>query len=824
MGKSYLRYRLESTTGVIVSPECNPVFASKNLAITGALENIHLWNITHGVRVRTLAYPHNGDHTTALPSVTQLKLSSKGILAAGYFDGSIRLWELKSGKLLHTLNGHRRMISTLEFTECGTTLASGSADTDIIIWDVVAAMGKFRLSDHSDRITSLAFVEGKLISSSKDGLLKLWDLTARFCVDTAVGHKSEIWVLTVTESGLVISGGGDETLLLWRVEGDILKRIGDHGRTSTRRGMSMTISTEGKVYLQTVGYQVEVYSVKEDNLVTEKALGWRSEKLKGFATHASRGLVEYQGNSFAVVDLDDGEIQVTIEREGHRTGVRAVEMSQDDTQVISCGGDGAKIWNIDTGKTLRSFYGLGELVCISWIPGCTHFVAGNKNGELLLCHVASGNILSRVKAHAGLVSSLHVHPRNRSIVTGGGDDEVKIWEIEGTLLEHKRTLKMQDDTVCVRWSDECLAVASLDSQVRVFFTDSLKLKVNLYGHKLPIISMDFSDDGRLLSTGSSDKTVKVWGVDFGDCHRSFGVAHDATVTSIRFVNGTHYFFSAGKDGRIHYWDADKLQKIHTLNPDHGTEVWGLTVGYGGTTLVSCGVSKAIRVWAETPEMVFLDHERQKELENYLETEAAIRDADVLTGGLENGPGVIEGSGVQTDIAKPVKATLDSMKGTERLMESLDLVKLELSRPDAAENPNPLLLGKDPDAYLVFCINRIPRPDLQMTLILLPFDYAVALLEKLTHLISLNLEVELCVRCQLYLIEAHYQQLTSDSSSEKLLINMKTTSRKRLRAQKDVIGFNIAALKYLKSELTNNKFDDDSSDRVRHVAVQTVNLE
>jgi U3 small nucleolar RNA-associated protein 12 len=90
----------------------------------------------------------------------------------------------------------------------------------------------------------------------------------------------------------------------------------------------------------------------------------------------------------------------------------------------------------------------------------------------------------------------------------------------------------------------------------VFFDDSLKFFLSLYGHKLPVMSLDISYDGTLLVSGSADKTVKIWGLDFGDCHRSL-IAHEDSVTAVRFQPDTHYFFTAGKDGVVKYWDADR---------------------------------------------------------------------------------------------------------------------------------------------------------------------------------------------------------------------------------------------------------------------------
>jgi U3 small nucleolar RNA-associated protein 12 len=75
--------------------------------------------------------------------------------------------------------------------------------------------------------------------------------------------------------------------------------------------------------------------------------------------------------------------------------------------------------------------------------------------------------------------------------------------------------------------------------------------------------MDICYDSTIICTGSADRNIKIWGMDFGDCHRSL-FAHEDTVTSIKFVPKTHYFFSCGKDGGIKQWDADSFERIQTL--------------------------------------------------------------------------------------------------------------------------------------------------------------------------------------------------------------------------------------------------------------------
>lgn len=67
--------------------------------------------------------------------------------------------------------------------------------------------------------------------------------------------------------------------------------------------------------------------------------------------------------------------------------------------------------------------------------------------------------------------------------------------------------------------------------------DSLKLKGSLYGHKLPVLAMDISSDGTLLVTASADKNIKVWGLDFNDCHKSIFAHQD----SVMQVSTSAYF-------------------------------------------------------------------------------------------------------------------------------------------------------------------------------------------------------------------------------------------------------------------------------------------
>lgn len=67
----------------------------------------------------------------------------------------------------------------------------------------------------------------------------------------------------------------------------------------------------------------------------------------------------------------------------------------------------------------------------------------------------------------------------------------------------------------------------LDFSVKIFYSDSDKQFLSLYGHKLPVLSLDISTDNALIVTGSADKNVKIWGMDFGNCHKSIFAHQDS---------------------------------------------------------------------------------------------------------------------------------------------------------------------------------------------------------------------------------------------------------------------------------------------------------
>ena len=347
----------------------------------------------------------------------------------------------------------------------------------------------------------------------------------------------------------------------------------------------------------------------------------------------------------------------------------------------------------------------------------------------------------------------------------------------GISAELDRQLQLPSDVLCVRYnasksaSSLLLAVGLLDNTVRVCYEDSLKLFLTLYGHKLPVMSLDISYDSTILISGSADKTIKIWGMHFGDCHRSLYV-HEDSVTCVQFQPNTHYFFSVGKDGVMKYWDADCFEQILYF-PGHRGSIWHVLVSHDGSTVYTSGQDRSIRVWSRGDDLVFLEEEKERMLEASVEKTIG-QDANVLN---EIAKGIVsfagngttgEESGQSLMALNPAfsiaKHNPDSLKGSELLIQAIDLMEEELplykqrqvlldsnTKNTSLPPPNVLLLGLSPHQYLARTFKLVKSTELEAALLLLPYHYVKRLLVLLIEMVQYGIEMEVYIKLALFLI-------------------------------------------------------------------------
>jgi U3 small nucleolar RNA-associated protein 12 len=246
---------------------------------------------------------------------------------------------------------------------------------------------------------------------------------------------------------------------------------------------------------------------------------------------------------------------------------------------------------------------------------------------------------------------------------------------------------------------------------------------------------------------------------------------------VKFLPGTHYLATAGRDRELKLWDCDSYELITSLQ-GHQTEILALAMSQDAAFIVTAGTDRQIRFWKRSQEQLFLSEERSKELEEKFEQEVEREDVQAAPGG-----------GAQVIAPRPSRRTIESVRTTERLMEILNATNI----------------------YEV--------------LLCLPFSHAHRLLKFICEFLEavasipdkggvspeaqglcgdkvLSAAATLETPCQAALITAyvHHSELASTTDARLLLLRLRKRMRSLLQAEKDRIGFSMAGIAHLQRTL------------------------
>jgi len=165
--------------------------------------------------------------------VTSLAFDPQGdTLASGSFDGTVKLWETASGKLLRTLEGHQDRVMSLAFDPQGDTLASGGFNGIVKLWETVSGELLRTLKVHNQVVYGLAFnpQDYTLASSGFDSTVKFWEARSGMLLRTLKGHQDRVLGLAFDLQGdTLASGSFDGTVKLWETaSGKLLRTLEGH--------------------------------------------------------------------------------------------------------------------------------------------------------------------------------------------------------------------------------------------------------------------------------------------------------------------------------------------------------------------------------------------------------------------------------------------------------------------------------------------------------------------------------------------------------------------------------------------------------------------
>ncbi|KAG9087986.1 hypothetical protein FRC06_002271 [Ceratobasidium sp. 370] len=287
--------------------------------------------------------------------------------------------------------------------------------------------------------------------------------------------------------------------------------------------------------------------VWEDNSIQQfTAHGGSSEESKSVfavATHPTEPLAVSGGEDDLgyIWDLNTGEVVVKLT--GHTDSVAAVGFNADGQMVATGGMDGhvrlwrhvAKSGNWRTWEFLTDVQGPDEVVLT---PADARF--GMDGG----------------------ITALGVNSASTVAVVGGADGAVRVVNLtKGDVIGALESHAEGESVECIAFVSpaatgtgttdlELVVTAATDGKIFVSDLNTRRLRTTLLGHEDAVTSLTVHDDGRLITSSSSDKTLRTWDVRTGECIRVHqGHAGPVMGAAVgKRTGGEEVIVSAGDEG------------------------------------------------------------------------------------------------------------------------------------------------------------------------------------------------------------------------------------------------------------------------------------
>ena len=506
-------------------------------------------------------------HTDVVNSLT---FSPDGkTLASGSRDTKIRLWEADTGKYIRTtgsnvgihrmLRVHTSSVSSIAFNPDGSRLASGSRDGTIRLWNAATGKHLATLRGHTDYIYSIAFSPdgSRLASGSGDDTIRLWDATTSEHLSTLEGHTDVVYRIAFSPDGSRLASGSlDSTIRLWDgVSGELMATLRGH----TKYVLSIAFSPDGS----------------------------RLASMSGDRT-------------IRLWDGTTGEHLSTLG--GHGYSVNSVAFSPDGSRLASGNSDDTiRLWNAATGKHLSTLEGHTDSVSsVAFSPDGSRLASGSLDSTIRLWDGVSGELMATLEGHTSSVYRIAFSPNGSRLASVSEEKTIRLWD--GVSGAHLATLERHTDDVIVAgivrdivFSPDGTTLASVSPYrtIRLWDIDLIRPLVS-QGHTGSVNSVSFSPDGQMLASGSDDRTIHLWEVSTGIALRIF-TGHTGSVNSVSFSPDGQTLVSGSSDETIRLWDVTTGNLLATLKRHTGS-VNSVSFSPDGQMLASGSSDGTVRLW------------------------------------------------------------------------------------------------------------------------------------------------------------------------------------------------------------------------------------
>lgn len=193
---------------------------------------------------------------------------------------------------------------------------------------------------------------------------------------------------------------------------------------------------------------------------------------------------------------------------GHSEIVHSVDVSPLGIWVASAASKKElKIWDMNTGKTIRAIRPRDEVHCIAFSPDSSLLLGGMAGGAVHIWSAHSGVLVKKLEEHTNAVQDIALFPDGLRLVSASDDKTLKVWMLS--------------------------EVYNVD---KVMSTNIALSSMNLIGHDNHVWSVTISPDSKWIASASLDKNVQLWDTEKWIQHPTLSFGHGGLSLQAIIIN------------------------------------------------------------------------------------------------------------------------------------------------------------------------------------------------------------------------------------------------------------------------------------------------
>ncbi len=572
--------------------------AGNQLATSSADGTVKLWDLATGRATQTIPI--------ARSTVRRVAVSpDERLLATAAEDGSVQLWCRETGARVLQLAGHNAPVMDVAFSPNGTLLASASYDKTVRVWNASSG-ALLQTLRHPHWVNRLCFSSdsSRLATSCRDNIARVWNLASASVVcaveiapATRANDHVHCWAVTLDPAGTILATGGHDGLIrLWDTSTGALEHmlVGHTGRVR-----ALAYSPDGTHLASASDDRTVRIWAPADELQIATFLGHTDSVFDvAFSPDGARLASASRDHSVRLWNAQVTRDADRISAPGS-FGIPAIAVTPDSSRLVGAGEDGTvRVWDVASGAELAALAGYHRSVYAVAISSDAAMVAtGARDGAVMVWDLDNRRALATFTGHKGPVRSVAFLNGDDRLASAAEDGTIHVWA-----MGHPEPVRiLRSDTKCFTAmaldpGGEQLVSGSDDGRLEFWDTATVQRCRVVDAHSRRIRCLVFSPDGRTLISTSDDRTLKLWEPKTGNLRETWN-GHTDAVSAAAFSSDGRRVASVSFDRTLRLWNTQSGDMLFSCQA-HQDWPWAVVFSPDGRWLASSG--RTTRIWWAPP--------------------------------------------------------------------------------------------------------------------------------------------------------------------------------------------------------------------------------